>query len=175
MAAVDTDGLTPTHSYPRFEQLGVLEPPAEEMYPWATNRRNGQIVLFSRLADLPDEAAVDVKNARAAGIKSNLTIPMAIGTHTFVGALAFNTLREERDWPDELVKRLHRIADVFTNVLARNQREEELRSSRSAARKAPSPVRSRVRRVGLRSRTVRRFFSTRSGNCRLTSRQSCCA
>ena len=83
------------------------------------------------MADLPDEAAVDVKNARAVGIKSNLTIPMAIGTHTFVGALAFNTLREERDWPDELVKRLHRIAEVFTNVLARKQREDELRSSQA--------------------------------------------
>ena len=124
--------MTPTHSYPSFQQLGVLEPPSQDMYPWSTERmRNGQMVLFSRLADLPDEAGTDVKNARAIGIKSNLTIPMAIGSQTFVGALAFNTLGEERDWPDELVNRLQRIAEVFTNVLARKQREDELRSSQA--------------------------------------------
>ena len=130
--SIRTNRMTSTHSYPPLEQVGVLESPTEEMYPWVTNQvRNGEMVRCARLADLPDEAAVDAKNAQAVGIKSNLTIPMAFGTHTLVGAVAFNTLREERDWPDELVKRLHRVAEVFANVLARKQREDELRSSQA--------------------------------------------
>ena len=46
-----------------------------------------------------------------------------------VGALAFNTLRAERDWPDALVKRLQLVAQVFTNALARRRHELSLRES----------------------------------------------
>ena len=46
-----------------------------------------------------------------------------------VGALAFNTLRAERDWPDALVKRLQLVAQVFCNALARRRHELSLRES----------------------------------------------
>ena len=46
-----------------------------------------------------------------------------------VGALAFNTLRAERDWPDALVKRLQLVAQVFANALARKRHELSLRES----------------------------------------------
>ena len=41
----------------------------------------------------------------------------------------FNTLREERDWPDALVKRLQLVAQVFTNALARRRHELSLQES----------------------------------------------
>ena len=56
-----------------------------------------------------------------------------------VGALAFNTLRAERDWPDALVKRLQLVAQVFTNALARKRHELSLQESeeRLAWRRTP--------------------------------------
>jgi PAS domain S-box-containing protein len=37
--------------------------------------------------------------------------------------LAFNTLREPRDWSDAVVKRLQLVAQVFTNAIARRRHE----------------------------------------------------
>jgi PAS domain S-box-containing protein len=45
------------------------------------------------------------------------------------GALSFGAMRSQRTWPDALVKRLHLIADVFANALARKQAELRLRES----------------------------------------------
>jgi len=91
--------------------------------------RAGRTIALSSLQDLPAEAAVDRESARAVGIKSNLTLPLAAGGEPPVGALAFNTLRSERDWPDGVVKRLQLVAQVFTNALARRRHERSLRDS----------------------------------------------
>jgi PAS domain S-box-containing protein len=40
-----------------------------------------------------------------------------------------NTLLAERDWPDETVKRIQLVAQVFANALARRRAEEALRTS----------------------------------------------
>ena len=89
----------------------------------------GRTVAVSSLEELPAEAAVDRESARLSGIKSNLTLPLAVGGEPPVGALAFNTLRAQRDWPDALVKRLQLVAQVFTNALARRRHELSLRES----------------------------------------------
>ena len=46
-----------------------------------------------------------------------------------VGALAFNSLRAQRDWPDVLVQRLQLVAQVFANALARKRADLALRES----------------------------------------------
>jgi len=46
-----------------------------------------------------------------------------------VGCLALNTLGEERNWPDEVVKRLQLVAQVFTNALARSRHDRSLQES----------------------------------------------
>ncbi len=90
----------------------------------------GRMVGFSSLEELPAEAAVDLEHGRLLGIKSSLCLPLSVGGEPPVGALAFNTVRAERDWPDALVKRLQLVAQVFANALAR--RRHELRPCRRA-------------------------------------------
>ena len=46
-----------------------------------------------------------------------------------VGALALNTTRAERNWPDALVKRLQLVAQIFANALARKRANQALRES----------------------------------------------
>jgi PAS domain S-box-containing protein len=89
----------------------------------------GRTIVLTALEDMPDEGAVDRESARAAGIKSNLTLPLAAGGEPPVGALAFNTLRAERAWPDALVKRLQLVGQVFTNALVRKRHDLSLRES----------------------------------------------
>ena len=72
---------------------------------------------------------MDRESASRAGIKSNLTLPLAVGGEPPVGALAFNTTVAERAWPPLLVQRLGLVAQVFTNALARRRADEALREA----------------------------------------------
>jgi signal transduction histidine kinase len=116
--------ITPTHAYPGLEGLRPSEPLHQEQYPWTVQQMlAGHKVAVSSLEELPSEAAVDREYARFSGLKSNLTLPLSVGGEPPVGALAFNTTRTERGWPDALVKRLQLVAQVFTNALARRRAE----------------------------------------------------
>jgi formate hydrogenlyase transcriptional activator len=43
--------------------------------------------------------------------------------------MAFATIREERSWPQKLLQRLHLIAEVFANAIARKRADHALRQS----------------------------------------------
>jgi formate hydrogenlyase transcriptional activator len=100
---------------------------AKEYYPWAFEKivMQREILRFSSVNELPPEAARDAESLRKYGQKSNVTFPLIAGGQVF-GALAFGTMREERDWPDDLVGRLRLVADLFANTLARKRSEEGL-------------------------------------------------
>jgi formate hydrogenlyase transcriptional activator len=124
------DVIRPTHSNQPREAPGRFDPLRQEVFPWTVQQMlDGREVVLRSLDDLPAEAAVDHESARSSGIRSNLTLPLTVGGEPPVGALAFNTLRAEREWPDALVKRLQLVAQVFANALARQRHEQSLRES----------------------------------------------
>lgn len=102
----------------------------QEHFPWCFQQvLAGNVVVFSSLKGLPSEAARDRETWRQFGVKSNLTIGLAIGGGPIVGALSFNTLKVECKWPEPLVKRLQLLAELFSSALARQQSEKALRES----------------------------------------------
>ena len=116
--------FSPTHAYMGPERARPSEPLRQEQYPWVSQQlMAGRMVALSSMEELPAEAAVDRENARLSGIKSNLMLPLSVGGEPPVGALALNTLREEREWPAALVSRLQLVAQVFTNALARKRHD----------------------------------------------------
>ena len=124
------DVVAPTHTYPPREAPRSAEPLRQEQYPWVVQQmRAGRMVVIPSVEEIPAEAAVDQESARRGGIKSSLCLPLAVGGEASVGALAFNTLRAQRDWPDALVNRLQLVAQVFANALARKRADEALRQS----------------------------------------------
>ena len=103
---------------------------AQEAFPWCLRQLlDGKIVSVSSMESLPPEAARDQEAWHHYGIKSNLTFPLSAGGGQMVGALSFNTMREERSWPEEIVKRLQLVAQIFANALARKRADQELRES----------------------------------------------
>jgi formate hydrogenlyase transcriptional activator len=123
-------GLVPTHTYPSQGAPRTGEPVRQEDYPWSVQEViAGRVISLSTLDDAPPEAAVDVDTCRRLGIKSCLCLPLTAGDEPPVGALGFNTLHAERDWPDPLVKRLRLVAQVITNTLVRKRHEVSLRAS----------------------------------------------
>ena len=101
----------------------------DEALPYSLRRvLEGHPFWFSRLTELPPEAAVDRAFFEKHGPKSNLSFPLVAGG-SVVGALAFGALRHERQWPDDLRDRLSAVAHVFANALERKRSELALQKA----------------------------------------------
>jgi len=95
--------------------------------PWAYEKMilNHEVVAFSRIDDLPPEAAVDKQTWTEWGIRSNVNIPILIG-EPIDHIIAINTVKSERVWPEELFPRLQLLGEIFVNALERKRSLLEL-------------------------------------------------
>jgi signal transduction histidine kinase len=96
--------------------------------PWfAEQVRRGKIARFERARPglLPSETSAESSYVTKMGLKSHLMLPLTIAGAS-LGALAFGTVQRYRRWPDELVRRLQLLAQVFGNALARKQARRRL-------------------------------------------------
>ena len=129
--------IVPTHAYCAAGRPAPDRADAPGAVPLVREQvLAGRLFAVSSLEDLPAEAAVDRETCRLFGIQSALCLPLSVGGEPPVGALGFNTLRAQRDWPDALVKRLQLVAQVFTNALARRRHELSLRESEARLKEA---------------------------------------
>jgi PAS domain S-box-containing protein len=97
--------------------------------PWTAARLDrGEIVHFSRLADLPAEAATDRRCYARLGTRSLVAVPLVAGGQV-VGVMALSTTAAERAWPRELLDRLHLMAEIFAGALLRRRAEALLHES----------------------------------------------
>jgi len=120
--------LTHLHSIPEgpAQPVGI---DAQESFPWQLQKMLEGETLALNTEDMPPEAARDIESLRHYGVKSSVVIPLSAGGGPLIGVLSFDTLREERDWPDELVNRLQLVAQIFSNALARKEADRMLRES----------------------------------------------
>jgi signal transduction histidine kinase len=108
---------------------GVEEPPRvtdADQFPWTAERlARGELVRFSRLDELPQEAAIDRASYQRVGTRSKVLVPLRAGG-PIVGVLSFGAVRDERAWPDELVERLNLLSQAFASALQRKRVELSL-------------------------------------------------
>jgi GAF domain-containing protein len=123
--------LALTHLYPSLAGPPTSEPmDAQEHFPWCLQQLlAGKVVAVSSLEELPPEAARDREGCRHFGIKSNVTIPLSAGGGPLIGAMGFNDTKEQRLWPEALVKRLQLVAQIFANALMRKRSDEAIRAA----------------------------------------------
>ena len=95
--------------------------------PWAYEKMilKREVVAFSRIDDLPPEAAVDKQTWTEWGIRSNVNIPILVG-EPVDHIIAINSVKSERVWPEELFPRLQLLGEIFVNALERKRRQLEL-------------------------------------------------
>lgn len=129
-------GLRLTHLFRTDEGPEPPEPMlAREYFPWLeTQMRAGRTIAVSSLRELPEAASRDRETFRHFTTKANLTIPLAVGGESLLGALGFNTTRSERRWPRVLVSRLGLLAQIFANALARRRADELIRTDEARLR-----------------------------------------
>ncbi len=99
---------------------------AWDFVPWVVGKAlAGETVIILNTADLPPEADRDRESLRQYGTKSDVVIPLSIGEGPVFGILTFAVMREERRWPERVVRGFKLIAQVFANALARRQADNE--------------------------------------------------
>jgi signal transduction histidine kinase len=99
---------------------------AAGQFPWTADMlRRGSVVRFPRTDALPAEAAADRASYERLGTRSHLSIPLQAGG-PMLGVLSFDSVRAERDWPDELVERLRLLSEAFASALERKRMESTL-------------------------------------------------
>lgn len=101
-----------------------------ELFPWSreTLLTGRQAVVIARLDQLPPEAGRDRESFAGMGVKSALTIPLPVG-NTVRYLFAMNFLRENADWPEELIPRLRLLGEIFVTALERRHADQVCRES----------------------------------------------
>ncbi|HEX6851380.1 MAG TPA: PAS domain-containing protein [Candidatus Polarisedimenticolaceae bacterium] len=103
---------------------------AAEDFPWFLERISaGRPVVAPSPEDFPPEGARDRETLRRLGIISSVALPLAVGGAPPFGAISFNTMRERRDWPGEVLRRLDLVAQIFANALSRKRSDRALKES----------------------------------------------
>jgi formate hydrogenlyase transcriptional activator len=130
--------LTHMH-YPSGSLPPIKRMNAREFFPWTTQKAlAGETVIISKMTELPPEAGRDRESFRAYDSKSAVFIPLSAGEGPVFGVLGFAALREERRWPEAVVRGFKLIAQVFANALARKRGDQALRESESRLSMATS-------------------------------------
>ena len=105
---------------------------SNEFFPWVLQKMVvGETVTVSKMTDLPEEAERDRKSFKHYGAKSGVYVPLSVGKGPVFGVLTFAAMREERDWPEEVLRGCKLLAQMFSNTLARKKSEMALRESKA--------------------------------------------
>ena len=115
------------------QEMPVLK---TDSFPWMVQQLlSGRETKYSRIDDLPEEAAVDKETLRGFGPKySAMAVPLNDGDRVY-GILALG-IAEELIWPKELVPRLRVVAHAFSAALLRRKTEQKLQQSLQELEKA---------------------------------------
>lgn len=122
--------FAPSHVYLSDESLRSEGPLTQDGFPWISQQiMAGRAVILSSIDEFPEEAAVDLENARRLGVRSSINLPLAVGGERPLGVFSVNTLRTHRSWSDATVTELRLLAQVFANAIARKRHERALQES----------------------------------------------
>jgi PAS domain S-box-containing protein len=115
----------PPESQPPPKQMN-----AKDFWPWTTQKcLDGETIVISKLTDLPPDADRDRESFILYGTRSVVVVPLSVGGKNVFGLLTFSIIREERNWPENIVQQFKLVAQIFANALARKQTEKTLREN----------------------------------------------
>jgi PAS domain S-box-containing protein len=115
--------------YASVEKKGLAYPSIREaQFPWGERRMQQERgLLVENVDDLPAEAAAE-REVGLLGIKSFAVTPLNAGG-AVVGLLVLSSTTKRRGWPEELVRQLQILGDIFQQAVMRKRAEEAARES----------------------------------------------
>jgi signal transduction histidine kinase/PAS domain-containing protein len=119
--SADRQTLVVTHGW----TAAAAQPPppvvVRSRFPvlWQLAERQAGLWI-ARPEDIPSEAAAERAALEELGIRSLAGIPLKIGARG-LGILVLVTLRRERTWPDEVIRQIRTLGELFANALMRKE------------------------------------------------------
>ncbi len=102
-----------------------------ESFPWWTDRLSRfEHVFISKLEALPPRESVKREFLRAHRIRSFIAVPVEKSGH-ISGFMGLDAVRQEIDWPLDLIPSLKLVGEIFRNAVE-HQRSEEILRKRNA-------------------------------------------
>jgi C4-dicarboxylate-specific signal transduction histidine kinase len=119
--------ITITHTY----AVPAIEWPhrgsVEQRFPWLTREFGaGRMVVLPRIPDdLPPDAVAERNYFIGIGMTSGIGIPIFVAGE-LICVLTFGYFRGAREWPADLVSRLHLAGNAFANAIERRRAKQRL-------------------------------------------------
>lgn len=111
-------------------QMDTLQGIPADIFPWWMKKLGqGETIRIPRVQDMTEEARAEKETLQSQQIRSVLVVPLII-ENKLAGFLGFDSVREERPWPDNIVALLGVTGKIISNAIARKQYEEALTRSR---------------------------------------------
>lgn len=124
----DQTKLVRTHHY---ALPGIAMSPdntlSEVLPQWVKSIRRG-VSSFSSTNDLPDTSWREKEFCERLGYKSIISIPLMVGG-TILGAVIFTSSSSERKWPEDIIRRLRLVGEIFASALERKRAEQKLENA----------------------------------------------
>lgn len=99
----------------------------------------GKPTFIPKTSDLPETRALEKETLLKRGIKSRITLPLFIDDN-LIGSMGIHTMKSEADWTDYTVDLLKIIAEIYLNLLERNQYEQQLQFQAGLIQNMPDAV-----------------------------------
>ena len=111
-------------------QMEALQAIPVDIFPWWMEKLGrGETIHVPRVQDLPDEASSEKETLQSQQIRSVLVVPL-IFEKKLTGFLGFDSVREERPWPENVIALLGVTGKIISNAIARKRTEVALTRSR---------------------------------------------
>jgi two-component system cell cycle sensor histidine kinase/response regulator CckA len=101
---------------------------------WMGTIKKHQNIYVPNVAVLPREAKAEKKYLETQKIRSLVVVPI-INRGSLIGFLGFDSIKQEKTWPEEIIILLKIVGDVISNALLRKTTEKALRKSEEKYRK----------------------------------------
>jgi len=99
------------------------------IFRWYVNEAlSGRLIVLRAFDELPPEASEVADYIRTYGVRSHVGIPLSIGGRV-VALIAFAAFHDTRPWPDDLIRRLKIVGEVFAQALARKRESRKLKET----------------------------------------------
>ena len=96
---------------------------------WAVEKiKANQTLHIPRVAGLTSEASQLKKELIYEKVQSLVNVPMVAGGNV-IGFLGFDSVREEKEWSEDIIALLRIIGEIFANTIMHKRAEEALRAS----------------------------------------------
>ena len=96
---------------------------------WIEKLRRFEIIHIPRVLELPLEASAEKEILQSQNIQSLIVVPMIYNKY-LVGYLGFDSVREERIWPEDIILLLKIVGEILVNALERKQAEKNVKNAK---------------------------------------------